>query len=73
MLRLEASSTSINGLRGAAVVKQIAANWVFLKVWQTQDAALTSISPVCFLLHNLDRHEIGFDMTPKVKKRMLVA
>ena len=34
MLRLDVFLTSINGLRGAAVVKQIAANWVFLKVWQ---------------------------------------
>jgi hypothetical protein len=57
MLRLDVFSTSINGLRGAAVVKQVSANWVFLKVWQPQDAALTSTSPVCLLLHNLDRHD----------------
>lgn len=72
MLRLDVCSTSINGLRGAAVVKQIAANWGFLKVWQPQDAALTSISPVCFLLHNLDRHEgvspVGANVvTPQVE------
>ncbi len=72
MLRLDVCSTSINGLRGAAVVKQIAANWVFLKVWQPQDAALTSISPVCFLLNKLDRHEgvspVGANVvTPQVE------
>lgn len=66
MLRLDVFSTSINGLRGAAVVKQLAANWVFLKVWQPPDAALMSISPVCFLLHNLDRHEGVSPVGPNV-------